>query len=377
MNILKKVFLLVAFILLIVSSIFVLQLLLGEEKIIFTLYILISICFLVIICGIYQLITGKSIFKRFKGRKNGLALITSSLVLAILITVSTLLNIFVYESVGKNYLSFNEKILAHNKNISILSNRLRQKKYINDLIKKMNKESYKNLNLYYYEGFDNRPIEVIKNSLENLDQTVNYIFGDIDKREVNIIFHNEEKSYKKIIDDVNLNHVGGYYQPATGVHMSSSLKEQSDSSIEILFRHEYAHHIFHQFVNQNKVFAALPAWFEEGITSYIEREGSWEYDLSYIKDPVKLEEIETSEEFNKLYNEITINPDGWYDPYMHGYYVIDYLIKEIGKESVKEVILKSKNMSFYDAFELVIGIDINEFQEKTLIKYIEKNRGKL
>jgi len=57
---------------------------------------------------------------------------------------------------------------------------------------------------------------------------------------------------------------------------------------------------------------------------------------------------------------------------MHGYYVVDYLINEVGKDSIKEIILESKDMEFDDAFEEVVGVNINEFEENILIKYIEE-----
>lgn len=239
----------------------------------------------------------------------------------------------------------------------------------------MEKESFNYLNIYYEEDMDRRPVELIKDRLPKIEKQVEDIFGEFEKEDLNVIFYNNEEDFKEdfkediILMDSSI--LIGYYQPNTGIHLSE-FGETSDYNIESVFRHEYSHYAFHLFRMQNNIFKDLPIWFDEGIATYLEGGGNWEHTVFHIKDAGSLKDISTYEEFHKKVSEIVISEDGWYDPYMHGYYVVDYLINEVGKDSIKEIILESKDMEFDDAFEEVVGVNINEFEENILIKYIEE-----
>lgn len=210
-----------------------------------------------------------------------------------------------------------------------------------------------------------------------IDETVNFskgIFGDFNYSDISIKLDYDRSVFDKRSDSKDL---AGYYMiEEKTMYMSvediyqdfisggNFITDDATGQTVILnykktFMHEYAHHLTYEFLKANEIDAAkIPTWFNEGISNYIGERGRKNIHVSEIEEIKKFEDITTpkdwQEESGKEGNTV----------YMQAHMAIDMIVNENGKEAIKEIILKTKEMSFDEAFEKVMGKSLIKFENE-------------
>jgi hypothetical protein len=117
--------------------------------------------------------------------------------------------------------------------------------------------------------------------------------------------------------------------------------------------HEYAHHFYLDFMKQNQLpWKNIPAWFDEGIASYMGEEGGG---IDPPKLMVDLDKLETEKQWENYCNETNV--------YAEGYYAVDELILLKGKNIIKDILLKTKDEDFTTAFNDVVGFSVEDYEK--------------
>jgi hypothetical protein len=105
----------------------------------------------------------------------------------------------------------------------------------------------------------------------------------------------------------------------------------------------------------SKVYS-LPRWYEEGVSEYI----SSILEVNKFKD----KSLNKIQDFKKLdYNTgIADSLKDGYDPYFQSYLAIKKLVGTKGEGVIQEILIETKSRGFYNAFEKVVGVSIEDFQ---------------
>lgn len=373
MKTLKNVLLSIISMVLGIGIIFFIQLFLNSEEI----KLLMGIIFLVfILLGLFSMIrsiTGKATNRKFikSGIEKFLFIFTICIIVIGGIYIS-IYNIAMHEVFGRD-ITFSQKVEKFkglNKSIAIT------KDYNNDIssyIEKLNKEDVDYISIYYDEKIDKEYIETIKETIPLAEKLTQDIYGDLERDSLKIIFYSDISQFKFRGFESDL--VQGFFD-GDNIHIKNFLKDQPLWHVEEHFIHEYSHYAFSIYLYQNNILKPLPTWFDEGIAEYTAvYEKNRIYSLDYLRNPVDLRKLSTTEDFMNSFGS-DIGTEDFYDPYIYSYYMIDSLVDLRGKEFITDIILKSKERDFYEAFEEIVGVSIEEYQKVNLVEYINEKIAK-
>ncbi|WP_426350681.1 hypothetical protein ACPWSR_05410 [Alloiococcus sp. CFN-8] len=174
-------------------------------------------------------------------------------------------------------------------------------------------------------------------------------FGAIDSKKPDIVIFPDEKTKKTYH---NINNVAAWY-----LGEENSIYLDHETIGVTTFVHEYIHYITYAFCQENNIsFEDIPAWFIEGIAEYISMmPGGYDPNSFTLEGFVAFEEINELTEFQNLV-------DKGLNPYIQSYAAIHKLIELKGQEAITRIILRTKDVDFYTAFEEEVGMPFQEFQ---------------
>lgn len=251
-----------------------------------------------------------------------------------------------------------------------------RKKYEEDIvlyIKDLNGDVINDITLYYNGKIDREYVDAVKESVPKAEELIEKIYGEMEKEPLKVIFYNEEDWNK--LTHINTELVQGFFD-GENIFMKGFLKDQPLTDIKENFIHEYSHYAMDMYRYQHNILSSVPLWFNEGVAEYISLyDKNRTYSLDYLRYPIDLRELDNDDNFwNSL--EEGIEGEKFYDPYMYSYYMIDSLTDLKGEEIIPSIILKSKEMDFYQAFEEEAGVSIEEYQRVNLDEYVKRKINK-
>jgi hypothetical protein len=211
----------------------------------------------------------------------------------------------------------------------------------------MNKQTFNYGTIYSKNKLDNSNYKLVEESIQKGNNDITNIFGKTPSHPITIVIFPTFEEYQKVLN--NRNSAAGYD--------GYSLYLQLDELTSYNFVHEYTHFKIELFCQDNKISSLLlPQWFNEGIAEYI----SYKYRMN--KNNKSLERLK---DFRELSNQIefTSARQEGYDVYYQSYLAIKKIIELKGENSIKNIVLDSKNKDFYSAFEKNIGLSIEDFQK--------------
>lgn len=177
------------------------------------------------------------------------------------------------------------------------------------------------------------------NSRSNLGEWVSGVYNPV----IKTLYIYGEDVYRDIISDM------------------PQIEELEDGSFYIstisfsdILAHEYSHYATNDFIEKNNISKdAIPVWFQEGIADYISKvDKSNGEELRFIP----LTELTTEEEWSRA-NENILG-----EPYIQSMYAIYTIVNLKDKSAIKDIILACNKSDFSTAFETVMGISLEEFE---------------
>lgn len=244
---------------------------------------------------------------------------------------------------------------------SIVKNRVDTKKADNEYTAVFKTDQYENATLLYHP--DLQPaIKLINTYLKQADDDTEKLFPKVEKKPLTIRFDYDEKVFKGLNPDAN-GLEGFYTREKSQINILVkdcfsnvlALVGKISDFQNVLF-HEYSHYKLKEFVEQNNLqLDKIPAWFDEGVASYIGFEGA--YELYTPKKLVPLKELVNQKDFNRYSNEADAQV------YIQVHYAVSQLILLKGDKVVQDILLKTKDLSFEDAFKEVMGISLEDYEK--------------
>lgn len=353
--------------------IFTLELFLNIEETKILISIIFTISLILIIYGLVQIIVGKPKSKFLRGRRSGFLLIGFVFMFFIFTLNITAFNISIYEVFDGEFTAL-EKIDMY-KTLTTASKEMKEyDAYIESYVKELNVDKINYIELYYDDEINIEHVNTIKETIPLAEESLEEIFGSLEKEPLKLIFYSDEEKFQQgrfKNAGFNVDLVQGYFD-GFNIHIKQFMDEEPLWEIKHHLIHEYSHYIYYNYLTKNNIYTHLPVWFSEGIAEYAAySEANMEYYLGDLANSIDLRQLQTTEEFSQALEEGQ-DMDKFYNPYTYAYYMVDSLVDMKGKKVIRDLILKSKDMDFYEAFESIIGVGIEEYQNVNLVEYIEK-----
>lgn len=202
--------------------------------------------------------------------------------------------------------------------------------------------------VYSKNKLDSNDTKLINELIQKGNNDTKTIFGNLTSYPFRIVVYPTTEEYQK------WNNAG---RDSLGSADSSAIYLPINELNEYNFVHEYTHFKMQSFCKDDYInLLAIPMWFREGVAEYISfqyRENRVDKSHAKIKN---FKEISDQEEF------VNARLDG-YDMYFQSYLAIKKIIELKGEDSIKNILLDSKNMDFYSAFYKDLGLSIEDFQK--------------
>ncbi|MBC8591634.1 collagenase [Wansuia hejianensis] len=382
MKILKQLILSILIIILSTVMIFVLYLFLNTNLSIRVLGISILILLAMVIYGIDKIIKGKSKVEIFQGRSGGVFIIIIALIIGFNSFIMVTANYMVDEIYSESLIA-TERIEVYKTLIGVLKAFINEDnitiaKFTNTRVsdfakEEQNVEEIGYIKLYYNDSHNKEFIQAVKDSIKIGEKETEDIFGHVDKKELNIFFDDIQVYLESYLGDkVSELEKGldidrhGVYDSAGSIYLNLP-KASKKEYVREVFIHEYSHYIFDLYLSQNQIMHKnIPTWFNEGIAEYIcLYDRGWEFHPDILPNIVEFRKMDVHQEWNDL-----LNNSGEH-LYYQSYFAISALIDMKGKDVIQKIILKSRNMDFYDGFAEVVGMNIEKFQDVFFEKHME------
>jgi tetratricopeptide (TPR) repeat protein len=216
---------------------------------------------------------------------------------------------------------------------------------------------YENVTLFYHP--DLKPaLKLINTYLKEADEETDKLFPKVEKKPLTIRLDYDEKVFKNIDHDTN--DMEGFYNGVKNKidilaeDCYSNVLASSDFKNTLL--HEYSHYKLKEYVEQSNLeLDKIPAWFNEGVASYIGFEGA--YELRRPEKLVPLKELTNQKDWVGYSNET----EG--QVYVQAHYAVSQLILSKGNKVIQDILLKTKALSFEAAFKEVMGICLEDHEK--------------
>ena len=367
MKLLKRTLLPVLFILLSLGLIFILELFLNLEQTEVLVTIVFIISAILFLYGLLQIIVGKTKSKFFKARRNGFILIAFVFMFLVLMLQVTAFNIGIYEAFQGEFTAL-EKVEMYKTFNSSIKEKKEYNSQVETYIKELTLKEMGYIDLYYDASINIEYLNRMEETIYLAEDIVEDILGDFKKEPLKVILYGDEE-FK--IDRFDSELLQGYFD-GESIHIKKISEDQSFLDLQKIFIHEYMHYACELYYFENNIINPLPTWFNEGLAEYVANDdGNMEYSSIYIENPIDLQRLETSEKFSNAL-ESGQNIEKFFDPYVYSYYIIDSLVDLKGQGVITDLMLNSKDMDFYEGFEIFLGVDIETYQKLNLVEYIEK-----
>ena len=240
-----------------------------------------------------------------------------------------------------------------------------------EYISKLKETRYKNYKIVHNEDMETA-LPLIFYYLDKLENENNGLLGYIPESELTI-----QIDYDKDVFNSRTNlgeWVAGVYNPVIKtlyiysedvysdvISDMPNIEELEDGSFYIstisfsdILAHEYSHYATNDFIEKNNISKdVIPVWFQEGVADYISKvDKSNGEELSFIP----LSDLTTEEEWSKANENILT------EPYIQSMYAIYTIVNLKDESAIKDIILTCNNSDFSTAFETVMEISLEEFE---------------
>jgi hypothetical protein len=213
----------------------------------------------------------------------------------------------------------------------------------------MKTKKYDNI-MYYYTGeIHEKYLNSISNYIKDGDNKATELFGQTTAYPLNLVLFQTSEAFSKTfkVDPKN----------SQAVTIFNSIYIPNDNINEHVFIHEYTHYKMSSFYKDNEIpYYKIPSWFQEGVA---------EYASLYLESPplsnVKLDKIQDFKNLDKSKEMSSYQLQG-YDTYTQSYLAIKKIEELKGINVLQDILINTKSMNFYNAFEKVVGITIEDFQ---------------
>lgn len=283
----------------------------------------------------------------------------------IFITVIILITISI-SSISKIYF----KILADTGNKMTVSSCFKDFKEFFNYNRGFEKEEYNHIKFMYRKNSE-IGMELVKTYIKDANDDCETVLGKANLKPLEIMFDYDEKMFKA--NSHLFENFGGIYvhnhktdQRHINVLVKDAFKDILISSDMIhTLRHEYVHYSFDMFITENNMnIESIPIWFEEGTAEYVAYSPEFIYDR-YPNKIIPFREIK--------------NRNGWadyvnkeIDVYGQSFYFIHLLASEKGEGAIKEIMIKTKELGFEEAFKSFSGSSVEDY-EKRLNNYAKNH----
>ncbi|MCJ7690873.1 MAG: collagenase [Clostridiaceae bacterium] len=211
----------------------------------------------------------------------------------------------------------------------------------NMVMKKLN-----NITFYYSDKKDETYINNIKDYLKVGEDKTTPIFGQTTMYPFNIIMFKTPESFGKALN-VNSKEGGA-------LTVFDSLYIPCDNINSYVLVHEYTHYKMSSFCKENGIQEfKIPSWFKEGVAEYASS--------ALYPERFKNPKIQEMRDFKKL--EKSSHMQEYSESYMQSYMAVRKIIEIKGQDSIQQILINTKSMTFYNAFEKVVGFSIENFQK--------------
>ncbi|PXW90983.1 tetratricopeptide repeat protein [Streptohalobacillus salinus] len=205
---------------------------------------------------------------------------------------------------------------------------------------------------YIYTNIeDTKKIEKeIIDAVSQMDRVASDISLENNKHSFELILYDSVQDFKMqtkgIIPE---NHRGLAVYDGLVIHMPA------ENITQDVFSHEYLHFKTHSFSKENNLeFYNYPVWFIEGIAKLSENYFGIE------TSPIFLEKVHA---FNKMDNKMKYGTS-----YLQSHIGILKIIELSGYDSIKNIMLETREKDFYTAFKDEVGISIEELEKMLTIQ---------
>lgn len=219
-----------------------------------------------------------------------------------------------------------------------------------------------NAKIYYINQFE-PALKLVYFYLDNARLRNERLFGSTDKT-ISIKFDYDEDIFKNR-NQAFKDYAGLYsYRNKTiyilikDCYSNALALNRKSSYLRHILLHEYTHHVFKNFVYANKLDEKkIPLWFEEGVSDYV----GFEEDSGY--EPTKLaafEELTTGAAWTEFNN-------NGYSAYEQSHYAVRKLILLKGDNIIKDILLKTKDKAFREAFSGAVGMSLEQYEKEFMV----------
>ena len=223
---------------------------------------------------------------------------------------------------------------------------------LHNATKNMEVKKFNNITCYYStkQDGDKYFLGYIKNCILDGEKETAKIFGHTNVSPLNIVIMSSPKVFGKVFnvnpqEDISLYFDGTIYIP-------------SDNLSQYVFVHEYTHYKMNLFCNDRGIqIFNIPMWFQEGVSEYV--------CSPFYKNKFKNAKLNKVQDFRKIEDNKGIEKSQaqGYDVYMQGYLAVKKIISMKGQDSLQNILIDTKTMSFYDSFNKNMGVTVEKFQK--------------
>ncbi|MBK5242979.1 tetratricopeptide repeat protein [Clostridium sp.] len=214
------------------------------------------------------------------------------------------------------------------------------------ITKNMETKKFDNITYYYLNKGDETYINTIKEYIKEGEVKIAPLLGQTTMYPFNIIIFTTSESFGKAF---NVNP-----EESRAVTIFDSLYVPNDNINSYVLVHEYTHYKMSSFCKDKDIQEfKIPSWFQEGVAEYTSS--------SLLPEVFKNPKIQQIKDFRKLDK----NTQMWKynESYMQSYIAVKKLIELKGQNSIQQILINTKSMTFYNAFEKVVGLNIDDFQK--------------
>lgn len=215
--------------------------------------------------------------------------------------------------------------------------------------KNMDIKKSDNITYYYSNKKDETYINNIKEYVKEGEEKTKPIFGQTIMYPFNIIMFTTSEAFGK---EFKVNP-----KESQAVTILDSLYIPCDNINSYVFVHEYTHYKMNSFCKEKGIqILKIPSWFKEGVSEYASS--------TLFPDKFKYAKIEKVQDFKKLdtSKQMTDSENSGQESYMQSYLAAKEIIELKGQDSIQQILIKTKSMTFYNAFQEVVGLSIEDFQ---------------
>lgn len=218
------------------------------------------------------------------------------------------------------------------------------------ITKNMQMKKLDNITYYYSNKKDDTYRSTIKEYIKEGEAKTSTILGQTASNPLNIIIFPTSQEFGKVFK-VNPHE-------SLAVTIFDSLYIPWDNIHPYVFVHEYTHYKIRSYCKANGMPTYdLPIWFQEGVAEY----ASSTLNKNKFTNP-KVQRIQDFKKLDKLKQMMDAEHKGQ-GSYMQSYMAVKKIIELKGQNSIQEILINTKSMTFYNSFEKVVGLSIEDFQK--------------